>query len=555
MMAPVVEEGSAARRFWGRSAKEAVFSAYTPFLVALAAGNLESEDFRRYIAQEAHFLRASAKAYEMAAEYADDDDDKAAILDLKKGLKLHSSAAEDWGVDPEKEMAPEPATVKYTNFLLATAQGKFEGGKGAGKIVTPFEKTKIAAYAVGAMTPCMSLYSHLGKEMSSLIPQYDNHFYKKWIDNYSSSDFEAAALQTEELLDKLSVALTGEELDFIEKLYRQAMKLETEFFAAQPVTKPAVVPLTNLHDPSKRLFVFSDFDLTCTVVDSSSILAEIAILTASKADQKADQGLGDVRKTSSSMRSSWEALSRQYNEEYEKCIEELLPKEEVKEFDYKGLYKGLEDLSNFEKRANLRVVESGMLRGVNLDDIKRAGERLKFHDGCSEFFQKIVKKKESMSIEFHLLSYCWCADLIRSAFSTVGCLNDLIIHSNEFNFEESVSTGEIVRRMESPIDKVEAFTNIVSEISNEEQMSVYIGDSVGDLLCLLKADVGIVVGESESLRKVGKKFGVSFVPLYPALVMKQRQLVDKDTTVWKGLSGVLYTASSWTEIRAFLLGA
>ncbi|KAJ6826844.1 bifunctional TH2 protein, mitochondrial-like [Iris pallida] len=338
MMAPAVEEGSAARRFWSRSAKEAVLAAYTPFLVGLAAGNLEIGDFRRYIAQKSHFLRTSAKAYEMAAEYADDDDDKAAILDLKKGLKMHSSDLEDWGVDPEKEIVLEPATVKYTNFLLATAQGKFEGGKGAGKIVTPFEKTKIAAYAVGAMTPCMRLYSHLGKEMASLLPQHGSHSYKKWIDKYSSNDFEAAAVQTEELLDKLSDVLTGEELDFIEKLYRQAMKLEIEFFAAQPITQPAVVPLTKLHDPSKRLFLFSDFDLTCTVVDSSSILAEIAILTASKADQKGDQGLGDVRKTSSSMRSSWEALSRQYTEEYEKCIEELLLKEEVTEFDYNGLY-------------------------------------------------------------------------------------------------------------------------------------------------------------------------------------------------------------------------
>lgn len=83
----------------------------------------------------------------------------------------------------------------------------------------------------------------------------------------------------------------------------------------------------------------------------------------------------------------------------------------------------LELLANFEKRANSRVVESGMLRGVNLDDIRRAGEHMKLHDGCKDFFQNIVKMKEMLTVDLHILSYCWCADLIRAAFSSG---NDLI---------------------------------------------------------------------------------------------------------------------------------
>jgi hypothetical protein len=50
----------------------------------------------------------------------------------------------------------------------------------------------------------------------------------------------------------------------------------------------------------------------------------------------------------------------------------------------------------------------------------------------------------------------------------------------------------------------------------------------GDLLCLLEADIGIVVGSSTTLRKVGKQFGVSFVPLFPGLVGKQRQLAERE---------------------------
>ena len=137
----------------------------------------------------------------------------------------------------------------------------------------------------------------------------------------------------------------------------------------------------------------------------------------------------------------------------------------------------------------------------------------------------------------------------------MGCLNELTIHSNEFNFEGSISTGEIDIKLQSPLDKVEAFTNVLNQSSNEKHLSVYIGDSVGDLLCLLKADIGIVFGSRASLRKVGNQFGVSFVPLYPGVVAKQRQLTGEGSSGWRGLSGILYTSSDWSEIRAFILGA
>ena len=134
-------------------------------------------------------------------------------------------------------------------------------------------------------------------------------------------------MQTEELLDKLSVSLTGEELDIIEKLYHQAMKLEIEFFLSQQLVQPTVVPLIKEHNPEEyRLIIFSDFDLTCTVVDSSAILAEIAIVTAPKSDQNQSE-TQIVRMSSADLRNTWAVLSRQYTEEYEQCIESILPSE------------------------------------------------------------------------------------------------------------------------------------------------------------------------------------------------------------------------------------
>lgn len=129
------------------------------------------------------------------------------------------------------------------------------------------------------------------------------------------------------------------------------------------------------------------------------------------------------------------------------------------------------------------------------------------------------------------------------------------VHSNELTFETSVSTGEIIKHMEAPVDKVKAFKEILENTRDDKKaLTVYIGDSVGDLLCLLEADVGIVIGTSSSLRKVGSQFGVSFVPLLQGLVNKQRECADEGLSKWKGLSGTLYTVSSWAEIHAFILG-
>lgn len=134
-------------------------------------------------------------------------------------------------------------------------------------------------------------------------------------------------------------------------------------------------------------------------------------------------------------------------------------------------------------------------------------------------------------------------------------LNEMDIHANEFCYEGSVSTGDIVKKVESPIDKVQAFHNILKSRNNDKKkLTIYIGDSVGDLLCLLEADVGIVVGSSSSLRTIGTQFGVSFVPLFSGLVKKQKEYNEGSSSDWKGLSGILYTVSSWAEVHAFVLG-
>jgi len=90
----------------------------------------------------------------------------------------------------------------------------------------------------------------------------------------------------------------------------------------------------------------------------------------------------------------------------------------VGSFDYEGLHQSLEHLSQFEMEANSKVVESGVLEGINIDDIKKAGERLAFQDGCANFFEQILTKMDSLNVDVHIISVCWSGDIIRAAFSS-----------------------------------------------------------------------------------------------------------------------------------------
>lgn len=128
----------------------------------------------------------------------------------------------------------------------------------------------------------------------------------------------------------------------------------------------------------------------------------------------------------------------------------------------------------------------------------------------------------------------------------------LNVHSNNLVYEESVSTGDMTRNMESPMDKLRVFNEITK--NGGKPSTVYIGGSAGDLLCLLEADFGIVIGLSGSLQRLGNHFGISFVPLFSGLVSEQRELAETGILSRDGRSNILYTVSNWDEIYAFVLG-
>ena len=179
------------------------------FVRGLADGSLPINSFKGYVAQDAYFLEAFARAYAFCLAYSTSREDIESFADLIAGvraeLELHKSYAQRWQVELGGVM-PIAATTAYVGFLLETAE---LGDLGE---------------TIAAMTPCMRLYAFLGR---SLAAREAAPLYNEWIRTYADPNFEALAVRLEALLDRHATDSAP-----VRANYRRAMELEYGFFDA-----------------------------------------------------------------------------------------------------------------------------------------------------------------------------------------------------------------------------------------------------------------------------------------------------------------------------------
>ena len=200
---------SLAQRLWDINGDLAARIRLHEFVEGLGNGSLPIESFKRYVAQDAYFLEAFARAYAFCLANGSSRQDLYDFSELISGiveeLKLHKSSAERLQIDLSG-VTPVAATKFYVEFLLNTAR---RGRLGE---------------TIAAMTPCMRLYAWLGQSLArtDVAPTYAD-----WVKTYSDPGFEALAVRLESLLDKHATDTPA-----IRANYRRAMELEHSFFAA-----------------------------------------------------------------------------------------------------------------------------------------------------------------------------------------------------------------------------------------------------------------------------------------------------------------------------------
>jgi thiaminase/transcriptional activator TenA len=193
---------------WAGSSDLARAAEAHPFVTGIADGSLPRARFAGYVAQDAFFLEAFARGYALGVAHSRDRASLETFADLLAGvrdeLRLHDGYAARWGIDLAG-VEPAPATLAYTEFLLATAA------------------LGDAGETCAAMTPCMRLYAHLGR---ALAPRATGP-YREWVDAYADPGFEQLARTLEALLDRIAPDTPA-----VRRAYRRAMQLELDFFDA-----------------------------------------------------------------------------------------------------------------------------------------------------------------------------------------------------------------------------------------------------------------------------------------------------------------------------------
>lgn len=195
---------------WQQNTHLAEACLHHPFVRRLADGTLDPEAFRRYVAQDAFFLNAFARAYALAAARSQDGETLISLCELLNGvlreLQLHAGYAKELKIELAR-VQPYRQVEAYTDFLLATAW-HCEPGE-----------------TIAAMTPCMRLYGYLGTELAKTVTA--GNPYQQWITTYGGSDFQALVTRLESLL-----ASMAEDNPAVRDAYAYAMRCELNFFSA-----------------------------------------------------------------------------------------------------------------------------------------------------------------------------------------------------------------------------------------------------------------------------------------------------------------------------------
>jgi TENA/THI-4/PQQC family len=110
---------SLAQRLWVDNADLAGRALAHPFVRGVADGSLPRQVFSGYVAQDAFFLEAFARAYALALAASPDTETVLAFAGLIAGvrdeLSMHAAYTARWGVDPSTT-SPAGATLAYTEF-------------------------------------------------------------------------------------------------------------------------------------------------------------------------------------------------------------------------------------------------------------------------------------------------------------------------------------------------------------------------------------------------------------------------------------------------------
>ena len=305
--------------------------------------------------------------------------------------------------------------------------------------------------------------------------------------------------------------------------------------------------------PEKRT-IFLDFDGTLTVRDTC---VRDSVCAYSK-----DVGLRGNElffKDSLDRQALYQELLAAYKSTYQGQFDALLQNDTLS-----GFLKGYDAI---DYDCLKPCEDSGLFKGLRRYAVGLTGRLVDLAENAPYFLQ------HERARSLYVVSQSWYNDMI------VNCLCDSVWHgalnvlpghvfSSSLVYDaQGVATGALDKRCGGCEHKREVMRAI-----GGEGVRVMIGDSLGDLSCLLEADIGVVMHPSATFRRVCAQYGVALKDLmqYNAKEDLMQYNGKEDLTPYNGkeekvlynakervqhsekAEKVLYVCEDWSEVSAVL---
>ena len=197
----------------------------------------------------------------------------------------------------------------------------------------------------------------------------------------------------------------------------------------------------------------------------------------------------------------------------------------------------VEFLQAFEplERASIeRVVEKGFLAGLTKATLREIGQNVVRNKTVDATLHAL----RARGVEIEVLSANWSTALIEGAME--GCCDHVIANCLVYD-ETGVSTGDIQLRVVSAQDKLRWFR----QRRAQPGQTLYIGDSISDLLAILDADIGILIGNNRIAMWTIERFSL------PTQRLTKKTQFDPTLRY----QGTILLVESWEALTGFILGA
>lgn len=190
-----------------------------PFVDGLGSGELAEEIFKYYLVQDYLYLIDYAKIFALGAIKARDIEliqnfTNSQNLILNSEMETHRGYMKEFGISLEEANNSEPSQINlsYTHYMYTkTAQGGVEE-------------------FVAAILPCMWGYLEIADRLVEKFGILEDNLYKNWLEMYTSDEFREQTYYFKDLINKIALTKTSEELDYLEEIFVNTTKYEYLFW-------------------------------------------------------------------------------------------------------------------------------------------------------------------------------------------------------------------------------------------------------------------------------------------------------------------------------------